>query len=160
LKNLFSKLFFTVLSSFYISAAFGQQSPTSAGGDATGSGGSAAYSIGQVLYNTQTGSNGTIIEGVQQPFEISVVLGDNQIGIDLEMAVYPNPTADFLILHCANSFKEGMYRVTDINGNTIQSGKTSDTHTTIQLNNTLAGTYLLNVIEKGQNIKIFKFIKN
>lgn len=44
-----------------------QQATTAAGGDAIGSGGSISYSIGQVLYISNTGDSGKINEGVQQP---------------------------------------------------------------------------------------------
>ena len=47
-----------------------QESPTAAGGEATGSGGTASYSIGQVVYTTNTGTNGSVAQGVQQPFVI------------------------------------------------------------------------------------------
>jgi len=50
-----------------------QESVNATGGNASGSGGSASYSVGQVAYQTHTGTNGSVSEGVQQPFEISVV---------------------------------------------------------------------------------------
>jgi hypothetical protein len=43
------------------------------GGNASGSGGSVSYSVGQVAYQTHTGTNGSVVEGVQQPYEISVL---------------------------------------------------------------------------------------
>jgi hypothetical protein len=50
-----------------------QESPTSTGGDATGAGGSSSYSVGQVVYTTATGINGSVAQGVQQAYEISVI---------------------------------------------------------------------------------------
>ncbi len=50
-----------------------QTSVNATGGNASGSGGSASYSVGQVVYTTHTGTNGSVAQGVQQPFEISVV---------------------------------------------------------------------------------------
>ena len=47
-----------------------QESANSSGGDATGSGGTIAYSIGQVVYTTNTGSNGSVAKGVQHAYEI------------------------------------------------------------------------------------------
>ncbi len=46
-----------------------QTSVNATGGNASGSGGSASYSAGQVVYTTHTGANGSVAEGVQQPFE-------------------------------------------------------------------------------------------
>ncbi|MGC8754863.1 MAG: hypothetical protein ACP5QJ_07625, partial [Thermosulfidibacteraceae bacterium] len=52
-----------------------QESVNATGGNASGNGGTVAYSVGQVVYTTNTGTNGSVAQGVQQPFEISVVSG-------------------------------------------------------------------------------------
>ena len=52
-----------------------QESVNATGGNALGSGGSVSYSVGQLTYQTHVGTNGSVAEGVQQPFEISVVTG-------------------------------------------------------------------------------------
>ena len=41
--------------------AFSQESPVSAGGDLTGTNGSVSYSVGQVAYTTDTGTNGSCL---------------------------------------------------------------------------------------------------
>ncbi|MFT6196114.1 MAG: hypothetical protein ACJAXY_000429, partial [Nonlabens sp.] len=43
---------------------YSQQTIPTSGGDATGSGGSSSYTVGQLVYTTNTGS-GTVIQGVQ-----------------------------------------------------------------------------------------------
>ena len=50
-----------------------QEAIPASGGDASGSGGSVSYSIGQVVYQTHTCTSGSVAEGVQQSFEILVV---------------------------------------------------------------------------------------
>ena len=53
-----------------------QEAIPATGGEASGSGGSASYTVGQVVYTTNVGTNGnSVAEGVQQPYEISVVTG-------------------------------------------------------------------------------------
>jgi len=52
-----------------------QESVTASGGNASGAGGTVSYSVGQVVYKTNTGSNGSEAQGVQQPYEISVIIG-------------------------------------------------------------------------------------
>jgi len=47
-----------------------QETIPASGGKASGSGGTASYSFGQVVYTTYTGTNGLVAQGVQQPFEI------------------------------------------------------------------------------------------
>ena len=48
-----------------------QEIPIASGAVATGIGGSSSYTVGQVVYTTNTGSNGSVAQGVQQPYEIS-----------------------------------------------------------------------------------------
>lgn len=69
------------------------QETVSAGGkEATGTGGTVSYTIGQVVYTTNTGTNGSVVQGVQQPYEISVVTGlEEAEDISLEFSIYPNP---------------------------------------------------------------------
>ncbi len=50
-----------------------QESANASGGDATGSGGTVAYSVGQVVYTSNTSSSGTVDQGVQHAFEIYTV---------------------------------------------------------------------------------------
>lgn len=49
---------------------YGQQAVLGGGGEATGSGGTVSYSIGQIAY-TSKGAGGTVSEGVQQAFEVT-----------------------------------------------------------------------------------------
>lgn len=130
------------------------------GGDAIGSGGSAAYSVGQVLYNTDYGTNGSIIQGVQQPYEISVVLENNITGIDLSISLYPNPTSNFLILSIDKLLPGTFYQLLDIKGNLIKKDKISETQTSIQVSEILPSTYFLSIGLEGKTIKTFRFIKN
>ncbi|MCB0409870.1 MAG: hypothetical protein KDD29_06595, partial [Flavobacteriales bacterium] len=66
------KIIFITLQILICSIVFAQENTVSSGGDALGVGGSASYSVGQVVYTTHTGVNGSIAQGVQQPYEISV----------------------------------------------------------------------------------------
>lgn len=64
-----------------------QTSVNVTGGNASGSGGSASYSVGQFVYQTHTGTSGSVSEGVQQPYEISVVTGlEEAKGINLSVS--------------------------------------------------------------------------
>ena len=62
-----------------------QQATTATGGNASGSGGTVAYSVGQIFYTTNTGTTGSEAQGVQQPYEISIVLGIDNHSINLEL---------------------------------------------------------------------------
>jgi len=51
---------------------FAQSGVVATGGSATGTGGSASFSIGQVFYLTPSSTTHNLIQGLQQPFEITV----------------------------------------------------------------------------------------
>src|SRR6056297_978638 len=58
-----------------LTGANAQQAMPASGGDASGSGGFVSYSVGQVVYTTHTGANGSVAQGVQQTYEIAVESG-------------------------------------------------------------------------------------
>ena len=107
--------------------AVAQQATTAAGGNASGSGGTAAYSVGQIVYTTNVGLNGSMLQGVQQPYEISIVYGveDNIINIDFNL--YPNPTLDFLTLTVGTiDFSVLSFELFDGNGKLVETKKITE----------------------------------
>ena len=93
-----------------LTGLYAQEAIPASGGDATGSGGSVSYSYGQVVYFTNTGTNGSVIEGVQQPYEISIVTGIQQASdIKLFCTVYPNPATDLLTLEVEIADNENLF---------------------------------------------------
>lgn len=139
-----------------------QQTVSSAGGKATGSGGTASYTVGQVAYITNTGSNGSVAQGVQQPYEISIVTGIVEAkDISLEIEVYPNPATDFVKLKTENyGVKNLKYQLYDINGSLIKDDKVEGNETSISMQNLLPSVYFLKVTDNNRVIKTFKIIKN
>ena len=135
-----------------------QETVLPTGGDASGSGGSVSYSIGQTAYMTKTGSNTSVAEGVQQAFEISVSLGVDETSINLEMAVYPNPATDYLTLKVDNN-KNLTYQLYDELGKIIVKEKVTGNNTQIHLDNLAQATYFLSVSRNNHIIKTFKIIK-
>jgi hypothetical protein len=137
-----------------------QESPTAAGGDATGAGGSSSYTVGQVVYTTATGTNGSVAQGVQQPYEISVTTGVKETTINLELAVYPNPTTDFLQLNVGiQKFESISFHLFDMQGKLIESNKLTSNNTTIKMESLPKATYFLKVTNNKQVVKTLKIIK-
>jgi hypothetical protein len=146
---------------FVLSSAIAQETIPITGGNATGSGGSVSYTIGQTFYMTNTGSNGSVAEGVQQPFEISVVIGiEEASGITLLCSAYPNPTSDFLTLKVENfNFSDLSFQLFDTNGKLMETKKIESNESTISMTNLVTATYFLKIIQSKQEIKMFKIIK-
>lgn len=139
-----------------------QESINSTGGDASGSGGSASYSVGQVTYQTHIGTNGSAAEGVQQPYEISVVTGlEEAKGIKLLVSAFPNPTTDCLTLSITEfDFSNLSYQLYDMNGKLVQNEKIKGSQTSIVMSDFVPTTYFLKVIQGNRELKAFKIIKN
>ena len=85
-----------------------QQIVPASGGDAVGSGGSSSYTVGQVVYTTNTGVNGSVAQGIQQPYEISTLVGLEVTQINLELSAYPNPTNNVIHLSIGN-YENGLF---------------------------------------------------
>ncbi len=139
-----------------------QESINATGGNASGSGGSASYSVGQVVYITHTGTNGSEAQGVQQPFEISEVTGIEEAkGITLQCSAYPNPTTDFLTLKVENYDNTNLsYQLFDMNGKLLENKKIDSNQTSIVMSNLVPASYFVKVTDNNKEVKTFKIIKN
>lgn len=136
-----------------------QETIPATGGDATGAGGSLSYTVGQVVYTTATGTNGSVAQGVQQPYEISVTTVVNEMAINLEMSIYPNPTTNYLTLKVEET-DNLTYQLYDLQGKVIESKALNSTYTNISLEVQPSATYFLKVTKNNQIVKTFKIIKN
>jgi hypothetical protein len=145
---------------FSLNSIYAQQANTAAGGNSFSSKGSASYSIGQIVYTANVGSNGTILQGVQQPYEISTTSGLNKNLTNYNLSLYPNPTAKYLILNVDAYDKASFFQLLDINGKVLDSKPVESNHTTITVEQYSAGTYFLKLILKNLEVETFKITKN
>jgi hypothetical protein len=144
-----------------VTALEAQNGTVSSGGEASGTGGSASYSIGQVDYITENGSGGTITQGLQQPYEILVVTGMEAKDINLSASVYPNPTADQVTLSVKNlSVSNMIYILSDVQGKTIKRNNLSGNETQVRMDELSKGIYFLKVLDSNKEVKTFKIVKN
>lgn len=145
---------------FSFSTLTAQESVNATGGDASGSGGSASYSVGQLVYTTNTGTDGSVAQGVQQAYEISVVLGIEEANV-ITLSAYPNPTVDYLTLSIAEfEISNLSYQVYDLQGRLLQTQELTGTQTQIDMSNYGASAYFVKVYQDNKEIKTFKIIKN
>ncbi len=147
--------------SFNFSGLKAQESVNASGGNAIGIGGNASYSVGQVVYTTSTGTNGFVVGGVQQPYEISVVIGINENeNINLNYSVYPNPTSNNLQLKVENeNLIDFSYQLYDITGKHIDNKKIENNLTNIDMSYLVSATYFIKVIQRNKELKTFKIQK-
>ena len=139
-----------------------QQANPAAGGNATGSGGSFSYTVGQVAYTSAHTSTVDISQGVQQAYAISVASGINSAtAVSLQCTAYPNPTTDKLTLSISDVEKSELsYQLFDIDGKLLESQNIESAETSINLEQYKTATYFLRVRNANSEIKTFKIIKN
>jgi len=136
-----------------------QQTISPAGGDATGMEGTVSYTVGQIVYTTNTGTNGSVSQGIQQVYEISVISGFD-MDIKLSVTTYPNPVENKLILKTeAENAVDYNYQIFDMNGNLIETNKIVSNESIIFMGNLSPAVYFLEITEGQKEIKTFKIIK-
>lgn len=150
-------LFIVFISNFVVA----QSAITVSGSNGSSTTGSVSYSVGQPIYATDFASNGSVSEGVQQPYEISTVLSTQEAqGINLFLSVFPNPTSDFVTLKVTNyDFEALNFQLVDANGKLYLDEKTASNETKIEIGNLLSSVYFLKISDGKKELKTFKILK-
>lgn len=142
-----------IIVTFSLVSVQAQQAVVAGGGDATGIGGSASYSLGQVADTTN--------QGVQQPYEFATVGINDNANISLYCSVYPNPVVAYVTLQIdLHELQHLRYELFDINGKLLLSNSIVSNQTTIPMENLPTAIYMLNVNANNTTLETFKIIKN
>ena len=163
MRNKLKLVTIVILSFLGLSNLQAQTAVPASGGESSGSGGSASYTVGQVVYTTNVGTNeNSVAQGVQQAYEIQIVSSISEAKeILLNISAYPNPTTHYLTVKVENYETANLqYLVFDINGKLLQTVKATGTETKIETNNLVSANYFVKVLDNKKEIKVFKIIKN
>lgn len=156
-----TKIVGTAFLSLFLTGINAQEALLTSGHEASGTGGLSSASIGQVLYTTNSGSSGTVAQGVQQAYEISTTAGIEETGIQLICSAYPNPTVNHLTLNVVNNTNDNLsYQLFDLNGKILDANSINSENTIIEMTAFTPATYFLKVVQDNLEIKTFKIIKN
>lgn len=139
-----------------------QETIPATGGDAFGNGGSASYTVGQLVHSSITGAEYSMDQGVQQPYEISVIIGVNEAMTDqIECIAYPNPVRDYLQIKVNDDrFVDLSYQLYGTDGKLLLNKEIQGKETSVSMKDLTPATYILKVTENRKEIKTFKIIKN
>ena len=152
--------FLAFLLSFSVQAQTSHQVLSATGGDASGSGGTVAYSVGQIAYTTSTGTTGSVAQGVEQAYEIYSV-GIKETTLNISLSVFPNPTSDFLTLKVQDYNNEALsYNLLDEQGKLVLNEQITTQDTQIAMSTLARGSYFINIVQANKKIQTFKIIKN
>lgn len=132
-----------------------QEAVVSSGGDISTTSGKLSFSVGQVIYTANTASSGSVQQGVQQVYLISVI-GETQSSI----SIYPNPITDYLNLKIENyDLSEFSYQLFDLKGKLLMENKVEDEVTLIPMNKFPKSSYSIRVLKGGELTQSFKLTK-
>jgi len=161
MKSLELKYSVVLILSIVFTHIYAQEGVYTTGGNIPGSGGSVNYTVGQTFYTSNTGTDGCIIQGVQQPYEINIISSASEIdGINLFMSAYPNPTNDFIQLFVENeNFENLNYELYDSEGHILENKILDVSETCISMRNLPTANYFLKVKQCENEVKTFKIIK-
>lgn len=146
---------------FFLFTATAQESINATGSNASGSGGSVSYSVGQVVYTTNSGTSGSVAQGVQQTYVSEATGIEEAKGITLSVSAFPNPTTDYLTLEVKDFELSTLhFQLYDMQGKLLQSQKITSNQTRIVMSNLVPATYFVKVTQSSKEVKSFKIIKN
>jgi hypothetical protein len=153
-----------IVAIFSLSASYAQSSVHAAGGDAAGSGGTAAYAVGQVSYTFTGNETGSVSLGVQQSYK-AMTVGNQEIEAGRSVALFPNPVQSntFLQLEAEPSELEKdafSYAIYDIYGRLMHQQDIHQATTVITLSDYHNAMYIVKVIRNEYTLRTFKVIKS
>ena len=83
--------------------------------------------------------------------------------ITLQFIAYPNPATDFLTLKINRTYDFSLsklhFRLLDMNGKLLQSGKITDFETSVSMAGLAPSVYCLNVFSLNEEVISFNIIK-
>lgn len=165
------EIIFTAVALMFLSSfGFSQSATVTCGGDSYEGNGSFSYSLGQVFYNV-LGYNLTVTEGVQQPYEISEYIEDdegkfgNEDIMNIALSAFPNPAKNYLYLTVGNDGDDLSdiameYAMFDVDGRIIMQDKISVGDNLLFVEALQPATYFVRIMIDGKRVKTFKVIKN
>jgi len=137
-----------------------QSNTVTTGSDVSNTYGSISYTVGQIDYISTNSASVFINQGVQQPFEIVTLSGNEIIDVQISAQVYPNPSVNHLIISLQNYNYENLsYTIFDTRGRQIVEGKITNLETIVNMQPYASATYILKLANNNKEIKTFKIIK-
>ncbi len=149
-------------------SAQAQSAITCFGGNAANNTGSLSYSGGEVAVQYSIARAITVVnitrsfsEGVQQPFTPRDIQRYEGIDpLEVNMAVYPNPTTSHVVISCNQATEPLTYTLFNNNGQQVQQGTYTDGEERIDMENMPAGNYMLQVATPNKSqMNVYKIIK-
>ena len=146
-----------IIIAFFLSgiAVHAQEVVTTAGSYGETASGSLSWTVGEPVIETITDGTNTLTQGFQQSKLTVTAINDLKVS-GIELSVYPNPTADYLVLSIDDvktnrRSSQLSLQLYDMNGKLLQNGKITGNETSIDMSNFIPGTYILKIFQEEDN---------
>ena len=157
MQKFFSIILFFIVSNF----AQAQESVNSIGGVDAGTGGTVSFSVGQMVYTTDSKEGGAVVQGIQRPYRITTT-DIKKLDNSLSFKAYPNPSSDDLFLEM-NAFRNEKlnYQLFDMQGKLLMTNSIEIPKTQINMRGLAVGAYLIQIYNtNNQPIQTIQIIKD
>ncbi|MFN3874921.1 MAG: hypothetical protein ACK4L7_03290 [Flavobacteriales bacterium] len=142
-------------------AAIAQRAVLPGGHDATGAGGSLGCSIGQVDYQASSMPDGSVAQGVQQPYEMLMLAMEEPEGRALSALLQPNPARDHATIAIAGEVSLPLrYELRDAQGRLLRAGPIATATAALPMDGLPPAAYLVHVLAQGSAPLVLQLIKH
>jgi hypothetical protein len=150
------------LTAFIVASNFtlAQESVNAIGGVDTGTGGTVSFSVGQMVYTTDSKEAGSVVQGIQRPYRITTT-DIKKVNDDISFKAYPNPSSDDLFLEMNAYCSEKMVcQLYDMHGKLLMTNPIESPKTQINMRALAVGSYVIHIYDsKNQAIQTIQIIK-
>jgi hypothetical protein len=152
-----------IIIAFFVGSNFAQaqESVNTSGGVDIGSGGSVSFSVGQMVYTTDSKESGAMVQGIQRPHKLTTT-DIKKLDNTLSFKAYPNPSSDDLFLEMNAYHNEKLvYQLYDMQGKLLMTNPIELPKTQINMRALAVGTYFIHIYtSNNQPIQTIQIIKN
>ena len=121
--------------------------------------GSISWTLGETLIDTYESTDLVLTQGFHQPLLLVSTLSEEP-GLDFRLTAFPNPTRAHVFVTTDHDQAESLdYRLYDMASRLVTTHRLEGTQTRIDMDNLLPGSYLLQILDHGTPLKVFKIIK-
>ncbi len=151
-----------IIIAFFVASSFAQaqESVNSIGGVDVGTGGTVSFSVGQMVYTTDSKESGSVVQGIQRPYKITAT-DIKKLDNSISFKAYPNPSSDDLFLEM-NAFRNEKlnYQLYDMQGKLLMTNPIEIPKTQINMRGLAVGAYVIHILDStNQAIQTIQIIK-
>lgn len=140
--------------------SYAQQVLSSSGASGQNSSGSISYSLGELVIDTKVNGTTIITQGFQQTQIIVTAIAEPSV-TGFSMAVFPNPTNDFVTLKIENGEILNLeFVLFDSHGRFLLKEQLTGSEKKVSFEQLNPGAYFIKIVENGMELQTFKIVKS